>query len=164
MSELRLRRLVTLPRISFIASSAITGLSWALFAERTAWRKSLSSRVRPFTNLYTMEEYYLDSLSKGKLCSTCIHTRFDKFTVFLLETKQYHWAGLKQTCIWTDNYRQRISTLRLLQIHVQLPGRPVECELTPSNSRSLSGQNLSGYVVGFGSLSRFTLHGQTCLL
>jgi len=51
MSELRLSRLLTFPSISLRASSDMTGLSWALLADRTACRKSLSSRVRPFTNL-----------------------------------------------------------------------------------------------------------------
>ena len=49
MPALRVRILLTLPRISFRVSSERKGLSWALLAERMVERKSRSMSFSPFT-------------------------------------------------------------------------------------------------------------------
>lgn len=75
--ELRLSKLLTLPRINLRDSSDRTVFSWALLAERTACRKSLSNNVRPFTKLKRRKKTITRNFSrkihmwgqKWKICS-----------------------------------------------------------------------------------------------
>ena len=64
--EFRVRMLPTLPKMSLMFSSDITGFSWALLADRMAPRKSWSSSLRPLTYLGTTRRDHVHKSEKWK--------------------------------------------------------------------------------------------------